>query len=127
MNTELSDGHINKGRKLIPNLQFCRKLAHEVMDNTIRVDTVDYGKPRRSTFTPDLVPCKLQKIKNHEGSYGKKAKRSKMSSRNIKNSDEPPLKLATNGLEVFVNTPWASLFAMDVSLNIKLKLLLMHN
>ena len=77
MNTELLDGHINKGRKLIPNLQFCRKLAHEVMDNTIRVDTLDYGKPRRSTFTPDLVPCKLQKIKNHEGSYDKKAKRSK--------------------------------------------------
>ena len=44
----------------------------------------------------------------------------------IKNIDAPTLKLATNGLEVFVNAPWASFCAMDVLSNINLRLLLMH-
>ena len=53
-------------------------------------------------------------------------KNSKKSNRNIENRDAPTLKLSTNGLEVSVNTPWAYFCAMDVSLNIKLRLLLMH-
>ena len=35
VNTALADGHFRKGGKLIPNLQFRSKLAHEMMDNTI--------------------------------------------------------------------------------------------
>ena len=53
-------------------------------------------------------------------------KKPKKSNRNIKNRDAPDLKLATNGLEVFVNEPCAYFYAMDVLLNIKLRLLLMH-
>ena len=49
VNTALPDGHFRKGGKLIPSLQFPRKLAHEMMKNTIGMDTVDYGRPRRST------------------------------------------------------------------------------
>ena len=63
---------------------------------------------------------------NHEGSYDRKAKNSKKSNRNIKNRDAPNLKLANTGLEVFVNAPWESFCAMDVSSNITLRLLLMH-
>ena len=65
LNTALVDGHFRKGRKLIPTLQFRRKLAHEMMDNTIGVETVDYGRPRMPTFTTAIVPCKLQKVKNN--------------------------------------------------------------
>ena len=72
-------------------------------DNTIVVDTVDSGGLKRSTCTPDIVPCGIQKVKKHKGGYGKKAKKSKTSSRNIKNSDAPTLKLVTSGLEFFAN------------------------
>ena len=64
--------------------------------------------------------------KSMKGATIERQKNSKNSNRNIKNRDAPTLKLATNGLEVFVNPPWASLCAMDVSLNIKLRLLLIH-
>ena len=118
MNTSLADGHFRKGRQLIPTFQLHRKIAHEIMDNTIGVDTVDYGMPSRSTCTPAIFPFTLLKVKKHESSYDRKAKKSKKSNRNIKNRDAPTLKLATNGLEVFVNAPWASFCAMYVSLNI---------
>ena len=126
VNTALADGHFRKGGRLIPNLQFRRKLAHEMTENTIRVENVDSGIPRRSICTPAIVSYTLLKAKNHEGSYDMKAKKSKHSNRNIKNRDAPTLKLATNGLEVLVNAPWDSLCAIDVSSNIKLRLLLMH-
>ena len=71
-------------------------------------------------------PYKLHKIKKYEGSYDKSQKNQKKSSRNIKNSDAPNLKLTTNGIEVFVNAHWASLCEIDVLLNINLMLLLMH-
>ena len=64
--------------------------------------------------------------KNMKGATIERQKNSKKSNRNIKNRDAPTLKLATNGLEFFVNSHWASFCAMDVSLNIKLRLLLMH-
>ena len=47
VNAALAYGHFRKGGRLIPNLQFRRKLAHEMMENTIWVDTVDSGRPRR--------------------------------------------------------------------------------
>ena len=71
----MADGHFRKGRKLIPTFQFRRKLAHEIIYNTIGVDTVDSGRLRRSTCTPDIAPCKLLKVKNHEGTYEKKGKK----------------------------------------------------
>ena len=119
VNTALADGHFHKGGKLIPTLQFRRKLAHEMMENNIGGYTVDSGRPRRTICTPYIVFCTLFKVKKHEGSYDRKAKKSKKSNRNIKNRDAPTLKIATNGLEVFVNAPWASFCAMDVLLNIK--------
>ena len=64
--------------------------------------------------------------KSMKGATIERQKNPKKSNRNIKNRDAPTLKLETNGLEVFVNTPWASFCAMDVSSNIKLRLLLMH-
>ena len=70
----LADGHFRKGGQLIPTLQFRRKLAHEMIENIIGVDTVDSGNPRSSTCTPDIVACTLLKVKNHEGSYDIKAK-----------------------------------------------------
>ena len=73
VNTALADGHFCKGGKLIPTLQFLRKSVHEMMENTIGVYTVDSGRPRSSTCTPAIVPYKIQKVKNHEGSYDKKA------------------------------------------------------
>ena len=99
---------------------------NEMMDNNIGGGNVDYGRPRRSACTPSIVTCTLLKVKNHEGSYNRKAKNLKKSNRNIKNRDAPTLKLATNGLEVFVNAPWASFCALYVSSTIKLRLLLMH-
>ena len=60
-----------------------------------------------STCTLSIVPCELHKVKMHEGSYDKKSKKIKKSSKNIKNNDAPTLKLAINGLEVFVNSPWS--------------------
>ena len=61
-----------------------------------------------------------------KGATIERQKNSKKSNRNIKNRDAPTLKLATNGLEVFVNEPWASFCAMDVLSDTKLRLLLMH-
>ena len=58
---------------MIPNLQFRRKLVHEMMDNTIGVDTVDSGRPRRLTCTPSIVACTLLKVKKHDGSYDRKS------------------------------------------------------
>ena len=49
VNMALADGHFRKGGRLIPTLQFQRKLAHEMMENTIGVETVDYWKSKRST------------------------------------------------------------------------------
>ena len=49
VNTALADGHFSKGRKWIPTLQFRRKIAHEMIENTIGGDTVDSGSPRRPT------------------------------------------------------------------------------
>ena len=63
VNTALADGHFHKGGQLIPNLQFHRKLAHDMTKNIIGVDTVDYGRPRRSACTPAIVPCTLLKVK----------------------------------------------------------------
>ena len=77
VNTALTDGHFCKGRKLIPTLQFRRKLAHGKMEKTIGVDTVDYGIPRVSTCTTSIVTCKLQNIKKHEGIYDKRQKNQK--------------------------------------------------
>ena len=77
VNTALADGHFCKGGQLIPTLQFRRKLTHEMMENTIGVDTMDYGRPRRSTCNPAIVPCTLLKVKKHEGSYHQKAKKIK--------------------------------------------------
>ena len=48
-----------------------------MMDNTIGVGKLYSGSPRRSIFTPDIVPCEIQKVKQHEGSYDKKAKKLK--------------------------------------------------
>ena len=74
VNTALADGHFCKGGKLIPTLQFRRKLAHEMMENNIGGGTVDYGRPRRTTYNPSIVACTLLKVKKHEGSYDRKAK-----------------------------------------------------
>ena len=75
MNTALADGHFCKGGKLIPTLQFRRKIAHEMMKKNIGGDTVDSGMPRRSTCTPSIVACTLLRVKNHEGSNNRKAKK----------------------------------------------------
>ena len=99
VNTALVDEHFRKGGKFIPTLQFRRKLAHEIMENTIGVDTVYSRRQSRSTCTLAIVLCTLLKVKNYEGSYDRKAKKSKKSNRNIKTRDTPTLKLATNGLE----------------------------
>ena len=77
VNTALAYGHFCKGGKLIPTLQFRRKLVHEMMESTIGVETLDYGRLKRSRYTPTIVPCKFHKVKNHEGSYKKKAKKTK--------------------------------------------------
>ena len=61
-----------------------------------------------------------------KGATIERQKNSKKSNRNIKNRDAPTLKLATNGIEVFVNATWTSFCAMTVSSNIKSRLLLMH-
>ena len=75
-----------------------------MIENTIGVDNVDYMSPRRSICTPDIVHCDLQKVKKQKGGYEKK-QQIKKSSRNIKNSNAPNLKLAANGVEVFLNAP----------------------
>ena len=121
VNTALAYGHFRKVGQLIPKFQLRRKLAHEIMDDTIGVNTVDSVTPMRSKCTTAIVPCKLLKVKKHEGSYDKKAKL-KESNKNIKNIDTATLKLAANRLEVFLNVPWASFCAMDVSSNIKVRL-----
>ena len=46
-------------------------------ENDIGGDTVDSGRTRRSTYTPYIVACKLLKVKKHEGSYDRKAKKIK--------------------------------------------------
>ena len=75
VNTALADGHFCKGGKLVPTLQFHRKLAHDMIENTIGVDTVYSGRHRRSTCKPDIVPCKLQKVKKARRELQKKDKK----------------------------------------------------
>ena len=84
VNTALADGHFRKDGQMIPTLQFPRTLVHEMMENTIGVDTVDYGSPMRSTCTPDIVPFKLLKVKIMKEAT---TKRQKKSNRNIKNRE----------------------------------------
>ena len=67
VNTALAHMHFRKGQKLITNLQFRRKIAPEMMENSIGMDTVDSGRLRRSTCTTYIVPCELQKVKKHKG------------------------------------------------------------
>ena len=62
---------------MIPTLQFRRKPAHEMTENNIGGDTVDSGRSIRTTCTPYIVACMLLKVKNHEGSYDRKAKKFK--------------------------------------------------
>ena len=78
MHIALVDGHFCKGGKLIPTFQLCRKLAHEIVENTIGVNTLDSEIPRRSTCKPYIVPWSLQKFNNHEGSYDKRQKNQKV-------------------------------------------------
>ena len=66
-NTALSDG----------NLQFRRKIEHEMMENTIGVYTVDYVSSRKSKCTRAIVPFTIMKVKKHEGIHNKKAKKFK--------------------------------------------------
>ena len=87
MNTALVDGHFRKGGKLIPTLQFRRKLAHEIMENNIGGDTVDSGRPGRSTCTPYIVACTLLKVKKHEGSYNGKANKIKKMKQDISKTE----------------------------------------
>ena len=77
VNTALADGHFRKGGQLIPTLQFHRKLTHEMIKNNIGVDTVDSGRPSRSTCTLAIVPCTLIKVKKHEGGYNREANKFK--------------------------------------------------
>ena len=88
---------------------------------------MDFVIPRRSTFIPSIVACTILKVENYEGSYDRKAKKFKKVKQEYQKQRCANFKIATNGLEVFVNAPWASFCAMDVSSNIKLRLLLMHN
>ena len=74
VNTALADVHFHKGGQFIPTLQFRRKIAHDMMENAIGVDTLDSRRLSRSSCTPYIVPCELLKVKKHEGSYEKKAK-----------------------------------------------------
>ena len=77
VNTALADGHFCKGGKLIPTFKFRRKLVHEMMENNIGGDTVDSGRPRGSTYTPSIVACTLLRVKKHEGSYDREARKFK--------------------------------------------------
>ena len=63
VNTALAYGHFRKGGRLIPNLQLRSKVVHEMMINTMGVETVDYGSPRGSTCTPAIVAYTLLKVK----------------------------------------------------------------
>ena len=87
VNTELADGHFRKGGRFIPTFQLRRKILHEMMENTIGVDTVNFGRPRRSTCTAAIVSCTLLKVKNHEGSYNIKAKKNKKSQTGISKTE----------------------------------------
>ena len=73
-----------------------------------------------------LLLARFWRSKSMKGATIERRKKFKKSNRNIKNRDAPTLKLATNGLEVFVNSPWASFCAMYFLSNINLRLLLMH-
>ena len=61
-----------------------------------------------------------------EGQKDRKAKKFKKVKQEYQKQRKPTLKLATNGLAVFVNTPWASSCEMDILSNIKLRMLIMH-
>ena len=87
MNMALEDGHFCKGGKLIPTLQFRRKLAHEMTENTSGGENVDYGRTRRSTCTTSIVDCTFMKVKKHEGSYDRKAKKFKKSQTGISKTE----------------------------------------
>ena len=93
---------------------------------TLGGDAVDFLIPRRSTFIPSIVACTILKVKNYEGSYDRKAKKFKKVKQEYQKQICANFKIATNGLEVFFNTPWDSFCAMDVFSNKKLRLLLIH-
>ena len=73
-----------------------------------------------------LLLARFWRPKSMKGTTIERQKNSKKSNMNIKNRDAPTLKLATNGLEVFVNEPWDSFCEIYALSNIKLRLLLMH-
>ena len=45
MKTALADGHFQNGGDVVSTLQLRRKLANEMMDNTIGIDVNDVGRP----------------------------------------------------------------------------------
>ena len=109
VNKALSYGHFRKGRQLIPTLHLRRKLVHDMMDNTIGVDNVDSGMSRSSTCTPAIVPSELLNVKNHEGSYNKKAKNQKFKQEyqkqrcaNFKTCNQPTISCCMWNLGLFL-------------------------
>ena len=77
MNTALANGHFRKGGKLIPTFQFRRKISNEMIENSIGIEIVNSGRPRRSTRPTSIVTYNIQKVKKHEGGYDKKSKNQK--------------------------------------------------
>ena len=93
MNTELSDGHINKGRKLIPNLQLRRKVAHDMTEKKLGQTLWIMGGLRGQHVCQLLFLASLVWSKTKKGATTKRQTNSKNSNRNIKIRDTPTLNL----------------------------------
>ena len=88
---------------------------------------MDCGSPRRSTCTPYIIACTLLKVKNYEGSSNKKAKKLEKIKQEYQKQRCANFKTCNQWTRSFFMNLGASCYAMDVLLNIKLKLLLMHD
>ena len=97
-----------------------------MMEKTIGVETVDYWKSRRSTWTPYIFACTLLKVKNHKGSYDRKAKKFKKVKQEYKKQRFTNFKTCNQWTRIFCKCTLGLFLCNDFFSNINSRMLLMH-
>ena len=69
VNAALVHGHMQNGGKIIPQLEFRRALAKEMLTNNVGRDPESPSRPMRSSRYPRKAECELVTIAHFSGAY----------------------------------------------------------
>ena len=118
-NAALAMGHFQNGGVLQPSLDFRRGLAKECLENTIRLEPGDIGRPQRGCTIPAGLECQLVSVSHYCGMWDGGFKKCKKSSRNIKSNAARRTPIAKIGPGHIANSQRDYFCALDASQIIK--------